>query len=1501
MIQRILFLVLLGLIVSHSQVEALNFYVNSSTGDNRRSHIVAQDSSTPWKTLTHALKIAHLVTGGRPHVIQVASGTYSPSTGETMPFEITQAGIYVKSPGQVLFDAEGKSRIFTITAPTSDFVLRDVALLNGSAERGGAVYCETCSLKVTNSRIIGNHATDEGDVIYARNGRVKFLNNMVRFNGTSGQQAPLLSLRNSFADTSQREIVRNNTFYKNDSPGIFTTGNRTDISSNIFFGTAGDDLPAIIDSVVSEGPLVRYNIFWDVDVLLLSQERDSTQVVRTIRDTLTLAELGVDLPSFVTNRPDTIAQVGSTYEYNIEVTGNKSAYDFNKVTTGDLPAGIATQDWEAGVLRWTPQSTDVGRHAFRLEVIAPGGQLGFVSYVMEVFSAANFPDTTRVWPIVNVTFEPDTTRALDTLNSIIPSFSSASSAAGNKYANPLFLNVDVNSFQLKSGSPGRDAGNPVVSLRDAVLSGGGVRNDIGFTGGPVNAGPPVAGTTTAVGATALPDSLVTEGASWTYTPTQNQTKNIILIDPIPGHTNPPTLSSVLGSQKPIPIVWQPTISDTGSWLVGLSIFNSDGTSARHYFPLRVRPANEPPRITSTAPSQAFEDSAFSYTVEIVELDNDAVTFELVTAPAGMTINATGVVSWIPTQQDTGSTTVEIKVTDTGGESASQSFTLSVLNTNDNPVFVTVPDTSITEDIPFTLQLAATDIDLADTFFVFTLISGPDSVTVDSSGLLSWTPLQADVGVDTVKVRVADTQGGTDSTSFSITVIEVNDAPAISSVPDTTADEDAEYVYTVVGSDEEGLPVVFELTTAPAAMSIDTTGTIRWTPVEADTGSHAVAIRVSDPAGNNVSQLFNLLVSEVNDAPVLLTRAPADSFFFFEPGQGIVFSVTASDEENDLLSYRWLVDGVIQSATEAQFLHVPDTTSADTVVTRILDGTDSTIVRWIVDARAIPVALLQPDSIDFGTVTLGDSASTTLNLSNPGRTTLVISNLQVSNLELTSVFSASQVLRNETQTLQIRYIAANRGPLATSISFDTNDPDRSTITIPVSGFGLIPTQVTLDLDPAAGNQQRSTGAGPAGDTVNVDIYISEALDIIEANMEVSYDPTVLAVAGFGAGAGESNLLTEPTIVVTEPSTGRVRFAVSTDTIAGSSEDGSSGDGFLGRLQMIINAGAVSDTQTEIQLESVELLSEGLSIPDTLRPEATSVIRVRSRLPTDLNNDGIVNFDDFFQFVALFGTFDPRGDFNNSGGRVDFQDFFVFANTFGARARPVPLATESALEGLALHISERPASADRLEVQLRWSGDVPLSAAAVTMEFDPSELTFIDIEDALVAEPLLWSYSVSPGVVQLAFGRGSSVGGYESDLPVIRFSRHSAAETTIQLAHAVGQTVAGESVSLAAPPETNIGALPVEFLLYPAFPNPFNPETTLSFFVPSSESAQRVRLRVFDLLGQPVRTLVDESRAAGHHAITWHGRNDAGRSVAAGVYLIEMVTPTTRIVHKALYLK
>jgi subtilisin family serine protease len=82
-------------------------------------------------------------------------------------------------------------------------------------------------------------------------------------------------------------------------------------------------------------------------------------------------------------------------------------------------------------------------------------------------------------------------------------------------------------------------------------------------------------------------------------------------------------------------------------------------------------------------------------------------------------------------------------------------------------------------------------------------------------------------------------------------------------------------------------------------------------------------------------------------------------------------------------------------------------------------------------------------------------------------------------------------------------------------------------------------------------------------------------------------------------------------------------------------------------------------------------------------------------------------------------------------------------------------------------------------------------------------------------------------------------------------------------------------------------PVQSALGPAFPNPFNPSTTVRYHTEPGE----VSIRVYNSLGQPVRTLVTGYQPAGTHDVVWDARDDAGRPVASGVYLVRMTTTTT----------
>ncbi len=165
-------------------------------------------------------------------------------------------------------------------------------------------------------------------------------------------------------------------------------------------------------------------------------------------------------------------------------------------------------------------------------------------------------------------------------------------------------------------------------------------------------------------------------------------------------------------------------------------------------------------------------------------------------------------------------------------------------------------------------------------------------------------------------------------------------------------------------------------------------------------------------------------------------------------------------------------------------------------------------------------------------------------------------------------------------------------------------------------------------------------------------------------------------------------------------------------------------------------------------------------------------------------------------------------------------------------------------------------------------------------------------------------VGPGWYQLgfiiAYGGGSEVttngGGFESGRRYYQFIRPTVVNQD-------GSTEWPSEVSLATIPwvESNLpietppdltqatsvaddgDALPKTFALEQNYPNPFNPETSIEYRV---ATASDVKIQVFNVVGQLVRTLVDERQSPGAYKVTWRGNNDRGEPVSTGLYFLKM---------------
>lgn len=117
--------------------------------------------------------------------------------------------------------------------------------------------------------------------------------------------------------------------------------------------------------------------------------------------------------------------------------------------------------------------------------------------------------------------------------------------------------------------------------------------------------------------------------------------------------------------------------------------------------------------------------------------------------------------------------------------------------------------------------------------------------------------------------------------------------------------------------------------------------------------------------------------------------------------------------------------------------------------------------------------------------------------------------------------------------------------------------------------------------------------------------------------------------------------------------------------------------------------------------------------------------------------------------------------------------------------------------------------------------------------------------------------------------------DQELPTADFVYYYLRQVDFDGSAARSQTI---EVTLAS-----VQVLPTVMSLAQNFPNPFNPETTIRFDIATEAS---VSVRIFDITGQLIRTLVSDSRAAGSYTELWDGRTDAGVRVGSGVYFYEL---------------
>lgn len=249
-------------------------------------------------------------------------------------------------------------------------------------------------------------------------------------------------------------------------------------------------------------------------------------------------------------------------------------------------------------------------------------------------------------------------------------------------------------------------------------------------------------------------------------------------------------------------------------------------------------------------------------------------------------------------------------------------TITVTPSNDPPVIQPPANASLKEMVAGTLQFTATDPldDPDDTPITFALVSGPAGATMNSSGLLSWTPTEAQ-GPGTFQVTVRATDSGTPPASSSlttnITVTESNQAPNLNAIPSQTIDELREATFTAAATDADlpAQPLQYGLRNSYPGMSINpATGVFKWIPSESQ-GPLVGLFYVTVSDGLTTSETpVSVTVKEINSAPVL---QPINDILTVGD-QVVEFDCRVKDDDIPNNAYVFFMEGAPAGATLSVF-------------------------------------------------------------------------------------------------------------------------------------------------------------------------------------------------------------------------------------------------------------------------------------------------------------------------------------------------------------------------------------------------------------------------------------------------------------------------------------------------------------------------------------------------------------------------------------------------------
>ena len=379
----------------------------------------------------------------------------------------------------------------------------------------------------------------------------------------------------------------------------------------------------------------------------------------------------------------------------------------------------------------------------------------------------------------------------------------------------------------------------------------------------------------------------------------------------------------------------------GEWNINVSAKDNTDKYTSRIFNVTIIGNSAPEWQGLWSVYNATEDSLFSLNVtgNATDSDGDMLNFtNQSTFPSFYINRTTGIINFTGTDEDVGMWKVNLTASD-GKTDNKTSINLSIYNVNDGPVLPEVGNITVDEDSNSTFYFYVYDDDFlipqeSKSYYNESLnysvtIEGPNTslftpeyVSLSqniSTYMVNFTPSKTDVGLYNVTLNITDFSGEKNSTSFNITVNEINHLPVIDKIDNQTSGINNSFSLIINSTDiEDGnsnvtggntnLTYFYNFLTGTSIFNLTnfntTTGVIDMTMNDTTRGKYQINVTVNDTEGGENSSIFWL---SVYDYPSIKAKTPNSYNLNTAENSSLTFNIVANHSVEDNLTFLWYID------------------------------------------------------------------------------------------------------------------------------------------------------------------------------------------------------------------------------------------------------------------------------------------------------------------------------------------------------------------------------------------------------------------------------------------------------------------------------------------------------------------------------------------------------------------------------------------------------------------